>query len=339
MNKLIVILGPTSSGKSGLAIKLARKFRGEIISADSRQVYKGMDIGTGKIPKDKIKKSRISDYEFKAHKTNTKFVIRNSEYYSGGIKHYLLDVASPKKQFTVTDFQRLLKRAVAQIRSKDKTPFLVGGTAFYIYAAIDDWTIPEVKPNLKLRKMLEKKSTPELFAMLKKLDPKRAKTIDRHNPHRLIRALEIVKTTGKPVPVILSEAKDLKKNSSFANRRIQNDKILILGIKKSPNELRKLINRRVDQRLKQGMVAEVKKLHRQGVSFKKLEEFGLEYRHIALYLQNQLPHAEMVQKLKSAIWRFSRRQMTWFKRDQRIHWLTNQKQAEKLIWWFLKNDN
>lgn len=294
MHKLVVILGPTSSGKSSLAIKLARKFKGEIVSADSRQVYKGMDLGTGKVTK---KEQKL-------------------------VPHHLLDVASPKKQFTVADFKPQAQKAIKKIEAKHKLPFLVGGTPFYIYATIDDLAIPKVKPDLKLRKQLEKKSTVELFNLLKKLDPRRAKTIDANNPRRLIRAIEIVKSTGLPVPDY---------SLIRANKRM-----LILGLKKELPKLYKLIDQRLAQRLKAGMIAEVKKLRRQGVSWKRLQEFGLEYRFVALYLQNKLTYDEMVIQLQNAIHKFSKRQMTWFKTDSRIKWIKSQSQAEKLIRNYLK---
>ncbi len=296
-NKLIVILGPTSSGKSSLAIKLAKKFNGEIVSADSRQVYKGMDIGTGKVTKKEQK----------------------------SVPHHLLDVASPKKQFTVAEYRPLAAKAIEKIRKKNKIPFLVGGTPFYIYALVDNLAIPEVEPNLKLRKQLEKKSSAQLFATLKNLDPVRASNIDRQNPRRLIRAIEIIKTTGKPVPKL-----------SFGQKNETGD-MLILGIKKDQNELYKLIDKRLAQRLKAGMLAEVKKLlnpsngSRQKISHKRLQEFGLEYRFISLHLQGHLSYDEMKKQLKNAIHRFSKRQMTWFKTDSRIKWITSQKQAEKSV--------
>ncbi|MDP1538598.1 MAG: tRNA (adenosine(37)-N6)-dimethylallyltransferase MiaA, partial [bacterium] len=245
VKKLIVILGPTSSGKSELAVKLAKKlapyrnevsgagFNGvEIISADSRQVYQGMDIGTGKVTKKEMR----------------------------GIPHYLLDVASPKRRFTVVQYRKLAIIAINKIFKKGKVPILCGGTGFYIQAVVDGIIIPKVKPDWKLREKLEKKTTKELFNKLKKLDPKRIKTIDKNNRRRLIRALEIVMKTKKPVPAFKINPLPYP--------------VLMLGIKKEKEELKKLINKRLLRRLKNGMVEEVKKLHKSGVSWKRLEEFG-----------------------------------------------------------------
>ncbi|MEK7634419.1 MAG: tRNA (adenosine(37)-N6)-dimethylallyltransferase MiaA, partial [Patescibacteria group bacterium] len=161
--KIIVILGPTSSGKSKLAIKIAKKYDGEIISADSRQVYKKLNIGSGKITKKEME----------------------------GIPHYLLDVTSPKRTFTVNQYQKLAKKALKKIIKKGKLPIICGGTGLYIDTLIYDYQLPQVPPQPKLRKQLEKKSTEELFGQLQKLDSRRAQNIDKHNRRRLIRALEI----------------------------------------------------------------------------------------------------------------------------------------------------
>ena len=169
--KLIVILGPTASGKTDLSIILAKKLNGEIVSADSRQVYRGLDVGSGKITKKQMQ----------------------------GIRHHLLDIASPKRKFTVAQYQKLVIKIIKKIHKKNKIPFLVGGTGFYIQSVVDGIVMPEVKPNWKLRKNLEKKNTEELFQMLLKLDPVRAQLIDKKNPRRLVRAIEIVLSTKKPI--------------------------------------------------------------------------------------------------------------------------------------------
>ena len=291
MKKIIVILGPTASGKTDLSIKLAKKFNGEIVSADSRQVYKRMDIGTGKITKKEMK----------------------------GIPHYLLDVTSPKKRFTVLQYQKLALMVINKILKKGKIPFLVGGTGFYIQAVADGIVIPRVKPDWKLRKKLEKKNAKELFLMLKKLDPNRAKNIDKNNPRRLIRALEIVIKTKKPVP-------PPKKNKSQF-------KILIIGVKRE--NLKERIRKRLLRRLKVGMVEEVKKLRKSGLSWKRLEEFGLEYCYVAKYLQKKINYKEMKEKIQKESERFAKRQITWFKREKQIKWIKNYKEAENLVKKFL----
>ncbi|MEK7612980.1 MAG: tRNA (adenosine(37)-N6)-dimethylallyltransferase MiaA, partial [Patescibacteria group bacterium] len=169
MKKVLVIVGPTASGKSGLAVRLAKKFKGEIISVDSRQVYKGLDIGTGKITKKEMK----------------------------GVPHYLLDVANPKKQFSVSQYKKFADKIVRYIVLENRLPIIVGGTGFYIDTLAGKFSLPDVPPNKLLRRKLEKFDTEELFKMLKKKDPARAKTIDRHNKVRLIRALEIVNALGR----------------------------------------------------------------------------------------------------------------------------------------------
>ncbi len=291
--KIIVILGPTASGKSDLAIKLAQKFNGEIISADSRQVYKGLDIGSGKIKKEEMKE----------------------------VPHYLLDVASPKKRFSVSKYQKLSLKAIEKILKKNKIPIICGGSGFYIQSVIDGIKIPEVKPNYKLRKELSKKTPDELYQMLKKLDKNRAESIDRKNSRRLIRAIEI--------------AIELKKVPKLEKHPLPYP-VLILGIKKEKNELKKLIKKRLLKRLDEGMVDEVKNLYKNNVSFKKLEEFGLEYRYIAFYLQGKITYDEMVKSLQKEIEHYAKRQMTWFKKDDRIIWIKNYKEAEKLVKDFLK---
>ena len=303
--KLVVIVGPNASGKSDLAVKLAKKFNGEVVSADSRQVYKGMDIGTGKVPRDKLK---IKNEKLKI-------------YLHQGIPHHLLDVASPKRRFSVAQYQKKAIEAIRKIQKKGKLPILCGGTGFYVQAVVDGLVFPKVKPDWKLRKKLEQKSAKGLYEYLKKLDPERAKTIEKDNKRRLIRAIEIVLKTGKPVP-------KLKKQKLFD--------VLMIGIKRDKKELKERIRKRLLKRLKQGMIEEVKKLKESGLSWKRLEEFGLEYRWIARYLQGKIDYQEMIKKLQKDIEDFAKRQMTWFKRDRRIYWIKNFREARKLVEEFIK---
>ncbi|HJL55654.1 MAG: tRNA (adenosine(37)-N6)-dimethylallyltransferase MiaA [Candidatus Pacebacteria bacterium] len=292
--KIIVILGQTATGKSELAVKLAKQFGGEIISADSRQVYKGLDIGSGKITKKEMR----------------------------GVSHHLLDVANPKRKFSVAQYKKLADKKIAEIHKPQKVPIIVGGTGFYIQAIVDNLILPAVMPNYTLRKKLEKKSTYELFAMLKKLDPNRADEIEKDNPRRLIRAIEIARELGK-VPKL----KTLPKYDA-----------LQIGLKLTDEKLKKKIHTRLIARMRKGMVSEVERLHSKGLSWKRLEALGLEYRYLALYLQKKLGKQEMLSKLGIEIRRFAKRQMRWFKRDKRIRWFkpNETRKIEKEIKKFLK---
>lgn len=282
--KIIVILGPTASGKSDLAVDLALKFNGEVVSADSRQVYKNLNIGTGKITKKEMR----------------------------GVPHHLLDVASPRQKFTAADYTQLAHRAIENIIQKNKLPIVCGGTGFYIDALLGAKQIPAVLPNLELRRKLEPESTEKLFAMLQKLDPDRAKNIDSKNPRRLIRAIEICKALGK-VP---------KPESRSQNLEARKYKVLKIGIKIENEELKRRINKRIEKWFKQGLLKEVKNLHKKGVSWKRMGEIGLEYKIVSLFLQNKITKKELVEKMQTETSRYAKRQMTWFKKDKKIVWFT-----------------
>lgn len=291
--KIIVILGPTASGKSDLAVNIAKKFNGEIISADSRQVYKGLNIGSGKITMKEM----------------------------CGIPHYLLDVISPKKVFTVDDFKRLGNTAIQKIIQKNKTPIICGGTGFYIDALVKNITLPEVKADKNLRKKLEKIETKKLFLMLKKLDKKRAKNIDPNNKVRIIRALEIINQLGK-VP---------KAKSKPIYNALQ------IGIDWNKDALRERINKRLASRIKQGMIEEALDLYKNGLSYKRMENLGLEYKYLALFLQNKITKEQMIAELQNKIWQYAKRQIAWFKRDKDIIWIKSEefRKIDKVIENFL----
>ena len=282
--KIIVILGPTASGKSGLGVALARKFGGEIISADSRQVYKGLTIGTGKITKKEMR----------------------------GVPHHLLDVVSLRQLtlrgaqgFTAAQFKNLAEKKIEEVAQRGKVPIIVGGTGFYIDTLLGTVSLPHVPPDLKLRKSLGNKSPESLFAMLKKLDPRRAKTIDKKNKVRLIRAIEIARALGKvPAP---------KKQDP------QYD-ILKIGLAPDDTTLKQKIHIRLLSRMKKGMAKEAKKIHAQGLSWKRMEELGLEYRYLAKFLQGKISKKELAEKLTTEIWRYAKRQKRWFKRDAKTLW-------------------
>lgn len=275
--KVIVIVGPTASGKSTYAVQLAKKIGGEVISADSRQVYKGLDIGTGKITKKEMR----------------------------GVPHHLLDVVSPKKVFTAQDFVEHGRAALEDIRARGKTPIVCGGTGFYIDALLGRVPLPNVPPDLTLRARLAQKSVPQLFTILKKLDSRRAKNIDAHNPVRLIRAIEIAQKLGK-VPA--AKPKPLPYRVEW------------IGLNPSETVLKKKIHKRLKERIDAGMVQEAKKLHANGLSYKRMQELGLEYRYLALYLQKKISKDEMLTELEKRICDYAKRQMTYWRRNPAIKW-------------------
>ncbi len=291
--KTIVILGPTASGKSDLAIEIARQYNGEIISVDSRQVYRGMDIGSGKVTK---AEQRLA-------------------------KHHLLDVVDPNTDYNVTDFLRDAKQAEANIRQAGKVPIFCGGTGFWMQAYMESQSFPGVKPNPELREKLSRYSLEELFAMVKEKDPERAKTIDKKNPLRLIRALEIIEVLGKVPP------------ANHVKIKNENYTILALNPDKKKREIK--IRHRLKERFKAGMVQEIERLQKNGVNWKRLEAFGLEYKYIALFLQKKQKRNDMEVELLRESLRYAKRQLTWLKRMEtlgwQIHWIKNVDEAFSLI--------
>lgn len=280
MQKVIVILGQTATGKSNLAVKIAKQINGEIISADSRQVYTNLDIGSGIITKKEML----------------------------GVPHHLLNIANPKTKFTIAKYKKLADKKIEEILQKDKTPIICGGTGFYIDAVVNNVILPEVKPNTKLRKELEKKSEIELLKILKKLDSHRAKTIDAKNKVRLVRAIEIAQALGK-VPA-------LKKSPS----KYEFTKIGLYA----PNDI---LVKRIEKRIKKmfeknKLVNEVKKLKKIGLSDKRISELGFEYIYPNLFLNKKINKQEMIEKTIQGNIKYAKRQMTWFKRDKDIKWYT-----------------
>lgn len=241
-----------------------------------------------------------------------------------GIPHHLLDVADPKKSYSVSQFKRAAHKAIHDIHKRNKLPILCGGTGFYIQAVVDNLILPEVKPNVKLRKELEKSSTEKLFQRLKRLDPIRAKSIDPHNPRRLIRAIEIATALGH-VP-------------HFETQPQSDFEVLQIGIKMDENTLKKRIHARLLKRVRRGMIAEAQHLHEQGVSWKRMENLGLEYKYLALHLQGKLEKKAMLTELETATWQYVKRQKTWFQKDPRITWITREQISDvfRMIESFLK---
>jgi tRNA dimethylallyltransferase len=320
-NKIIVILGPTSSGKSAIAIKLARKFDGEIISADSRQIYRGMDIGTGKIARDFSGSS--SKFKFQSSKLQLKNKNLNI-YWSNKIAHYLIDIVEPKGEYNVVNFKRDAQPAIKNILSRGKLPIICGGTGFWIKSIVDNMAFPQVKPDLELRKRLGKETTGKLFQMLAKLDPERANNIDKNNKIRIIRAIEICKTLGK-VPKIINY-----------KPRGTNHEFLQIGIEVAREILNEKIKKRLKMRFRAGMIDEVMRLRKKGLGWKKIQSFGLAYFWIPLYLENKISLEELYERVYLAEKDYAKRQMTWLRKDKRILWLKSYKEIEKKVKSFLR---
>jgi tRNA dimethylallyltransferase len=279
MQKLLVILGTNASGKSELGIRLAQHFGGEIVSADSRQVYRGLDLGTGKITTEE----------------------------AAAVKHHLIDVADVRDFYTLAQYQRAAYNAIDSIASAGKLPLLVGGTGLYISAIVEGYQLVDAPPNDALRAELEALPLAQLVERLEKLDPEAAGRIDKSNPRRLIRAIEIA-AAGHAY--------------AAARKSLSRYNPLQLGLTWPRPVLEARIEKRLAHRLDCGMVAEVAGLRARGVSDARLETLGLEYRYITRYLRGEIGALEELrQQLVIAIRQFAKDQMTWFKRNPRIIWL------------------
>lgn len=278
---LLVILGPTASGKSALAVTLAQHLNGEVISADSRQVYRGLDIGTGKVTQKEM----------------------------GGIFHHLLDVIDPTNTFSVADFKRCVEQTITEIIHTKKLPILAGGTGFYVQAIVDNLMLPEVPPRPRRREELKKKSAEELYSLLVSLDPIRAESIEQANSRRLIRAIEIAETLGY-VPEI-----DTTPPQNYTKSLYD---VIQIGLDVPYSELEGRIRDRVEKRLEQGWKKEVEQLVLAGVPQERFKEFGLGY--MIIQEKPNCSQEELTETITTAELQYAKRQLRWFKRDTRIHW-------------------
>jgi len=313
-NFLIVVLGPTATGKTDFAIKLAKQFRGEIVCADSRTIYQQMDIGTAKPGPRKY--PRIN------HKF-PQIIIK-------GAVHYLIDIKKPNENFTAAEFKERALKIIKDVQSRGKIPFLIGGTGLYISAVINNLDIPKIAPDKKLRKKLEvyakKYGLKKLYAKLIKLDPEAKNFIDAKNPRRIIRALEVCLKTKQKFSQLRQPGQSLFN-------------ILQIGLNLPRQELYKKINSRVDQMIKNGLIKETKSLMKK-YSPNLPSMTGIGYQQVGLYLKNKITLPEAIELIKKDTRHYAKRQLTWFKRDKNIKWLNqnNTTSAEKIIKKFIKNN-
>lgn len=306
---LIVITGPTAAGKTDLALFLAKKFRGAIISADSQQIYRLAKLGT----------NQPAGQWRQANKFWQKLLGRKKIYLVQGIPHFLINTLSPRQQFSAAQFQKQANYLSRQLWSAGLLPIIVGGTGLYISAVVQEYKFPASKPNQKLRHQLAKLSTQRLQQKLKKLDLETWRTIDRHNRRRLIRALEHVISTGS----------SFKLNSAQQIR----PQTLILGIKISKTKLKQNIIQRTNHLLKSGLIQETRLLLKKYPSSPLLQAIG--YREIVSYLRGQINLEEAKQQIITHTSQYTRRQLAWFKRIPNIKWVKNHQRAIKLATQFL----
>lgn len=346
--KIIAICGPTSSGKSDVAIRLSKKFNGEVISADSRQIYRGMNIGTGKVPGLlTVIPSEATTPQGVGAKLRDPERLQKTIYICDNIPHHLIDIVNPMDEFNVSHFKNAANEAIKDILNRGKLPIICGGTGFWISALINNIEIPNVEPDEKLRSMLRSKTTEELFVMLSEMDPDRAATIEKQNPVRLIRAIEICKAIGK-VPKLKDSYHP--KLACLAGRRVSGSQKMLKQVQHDstydflqiaidvPREtLNEKIKKRLDDRFESGIVEEVENLHKSGTSWEWMEKIGLEYRWISLYLQNKISLKEMKEKLYFDIIHYAKRQATWLKKSKETIWLSDYEDIENTVAEFIGN--
>lgn len=303
--KIVVICGPTASGKTGWSLNLAKKYHGEIISADSRQVYEKMTIGTAKEP---------GEWRWNG--------LRRT-YFVGDIPHHLVDFLNPGKNFTVAEFRDKAIKYIKLAERNNRLPIIVGGTGLYIDAVVNNFHIPHVPPNKKLRESLEEKSAVELAVWLKRLDAEAAGKIDMRNKRRIIRALEVCILTGEPF-----SKQQLKGEALFD--------VLLIGIAVPRQVLYDNINKRVDKQLREGLLKEIELLLKQKYDWGLSSMSGVGYRQFKDYFTGKIDLETAVARLKKDTRNYAKRQLTWFRRNKNIRWTETLSEADKLLEDFLR---
>ena len=298
--KVLCIVGPTSSGKTSLSLKLTHQFQGEIINADARQIYRGFDIGTGK-PKGEWL-------------TNGGRMVYSVE----GIDHYLIDHLAPEQSSTAAEWKVEAMNCIQGIKERNHLPIIVGGTGLYIQSLIDNYDMPAVAPQPEMRERMAMMSLEDLVKELQEVDPMSMETVDLKNPRRVMRAIEVARMTGE------SFREQRKKHAAVVDP-------LFIGIERNPEELRERINQSIDRMLAAGWIEEVKALHEKGVAWGAPAMTSLGYREIGAYLREEYTKEQMIEKIRIYTWQYARRQMTWFRKEQRIHWVKTEEEAVECV--------
>ncbi len=295
MNRWLAIVGPTGTGKSRVAVHLAQAFNGEIVSADSRQLYRYMDIGTAKPTPQELSL----------------------------VRHHLINIVNPDEDFSLAQYQELAYKAINDIQQRKQLPLLVGGSGLYVWSVLEGWGIPQVPPDPEFRHRLEEKVTSvgktELYHQLEQVDPMAAQRIDPRNVRRIIRALEVHRGTRSP-------------RSQLKYRKTPPLDTLIIGLTADRAELYRRIDLRVDDMVKQGLVEETKKLLEMGYHFNLPAMSGIGYKQIGMFLRDELTLEAAVQQIKFETHRLVRHQYSWFRlTDKRIQWFDIQGRADSEI--------
>lgn len=294
--KVIVICGPTASGKTGLSVKLAQAMNGEIISCDSMQIYKDMTIGTAKVTEEEMQ----------------------------GIQHYLIDFVSPEERYSVADFQKDSEKVISKILAKGKTPIVVGGTGLYVDTLVYHIQYPEVETDLtyrqQLEKMIEEQGLETLYQKAKEIDLQATEKISNNDQKRIMRILEIYHQTGKTKTQLEIESRREEPPYEY----------LMYAIDMDREKLYDRINQRVDIMIEQGLIEEVQELLKKYKNFPTAMQ-GLGYKEVVPYLQGNITKEEMIENLKQETRRYAKRQLTWFRKNKEIKWLNGLAPAEENI--------
>jgi len=300
----LVLLGPTATGKTKLAIELAKNLNGEIISADSMQVYRGMDIGTAKPTLEELQ----------------------------GISHHLIDIRNPDEGWTVSDFIEQTNYLTKEIGNRKKAPIVVGGTGLYLWALLEGFSFPITPADKELRARLENEPTSTLYGRLSTIDPKAADKIHPNDKKRIIRALEVYELTGKPI----SELQKRRDNNT-PHLSVGYEDAHLIGLNLPREGLYERINQRVDSMIEKGLIEEVKGLLAKGYSKNLFSFQALGYKEVVEYLDGKWTKEEMIMKLKKRTRNFARRQMTWFRRFNNVKWFEVTVDSQKILDYILIN--